>query len=103
MQQWNNPPESGNTSQKAVRLKIFGRVQGVFFRAETKRVADSLGIVGWVRNCDDGGVEVFAQGEEEALKKLEQWCYRGPPSAEVEDVQREEISLSEGKGFEIRY
>ncbi|MEK7137025.1 MAG: acylphosphatase [Patescibacteria group bacterium] len=89
---------------KAILLKITGRVQGVFFRAETKRVADSLGITGWVQNSEDGSVEVFAQGEEETLRKLEQWCSRGPKAAEVQKVQRGERALDETcRSFEIHY
>lgn len=88
---------------RAICLKITGRVQGVFFRAETQRVAMELGLKGWVQNCSDGSVEVFAQGEEEALKKLEQWCAKGPPSAKVEDVEREEVPPEDGRSFEIRY
>jgi len=90
--------------QKAYLFRITGRVQGVFFRAETKRVADGLGGVGWVRNCDGGSVEVFAQGEEETLKKFEEWCRKGPRSAKVTNVQREARALDETcKSFEILY
>lgn len=89
---------------KAILLKITGRVQGVLFRAATKRVADELGVTGWVRNCDDGSVEVFAQGEDESLGKLGGWCRKGPKAAEVRNVEREEKALDETcESFEIRH
>lgn len=89
--------------QKAYLFKIIGLVQGVFFRADTKRKADELGLTGWVRNCEDGSVEVFAQGKEDALEKLEKWCRKGPPAAEVQHVEREEAVLENNQGFAIRY
>ncbi len=72
---------------KAIHLTITGRVQGVFFRATTKDKADSLGILGWVKNCADGSVEIVAQGEEDALKEFVAWCHEGPGAAEVENVE----------------
>lgn len=72
----------------AITLRITGRVQGVFFRARTKEVADRLGIRGWIRNEPDGSVSVFAEGTEEQLQDLEAWCRRGPPAARVDAVER---------------
>ncbi len=91
---------------KLVRAHVFvsGRVQGVFFRANTKRVAEELGVKGWVRNLPDGRVEAVFEGEEEAVKKIIEWCHRGPPAARVDKV---EVFYEEYKGefddFEIRY
>lgn len=86
-----------------VHLRIYGRVQGVFFRAFMKSVADGLGITGWVRNVEDGSVEVVAEGEEEKLQKLIAEARRGPPLAFVERV---EVNWEEYKGefsdFQIR-
>ena len=88
------------------RLHIYvsGYVQGVFYRANAKRVAESLLLTGWVRNLRDGRVEIVVEGEEENLAKFVEWCKRGPVGAEVEsvDVMREEYK-GEFKGFEIRY
>ena len=70
----------------ACRLLVTGIVQGVFFRAEAKRKANELGLTGWVRNCDDGSVEIHAEGPKEKLKELEQWCWKGPPKAMVQKV-----------------
>ena len=66
-----------------VRLKIEGRVQGVFFRAATLEQAGRLGLKGWVRNCPDGSVEVVAEGERKKIEELVSWCHHGPPGAHV--------------------
>lgn len=64
-----------------------GRVQGVFFRQSTRDIAVELGLAGWVRNMDDGSVEIEAIGSKEALEKLIVWCQSGgPPSARVDNV-----------------
>jgi acylphosphatase len=70
-----------------VRLRIEGRVQGVFFRASTVAQAKRLGVTGWVRNCADGTVELLAEGERNRLEDLAAWCRHGPPGAQVHDVQ----------------
>jgi acylphosphatase len=89
---------------KALHLKIYGRVQGVWFRGTTKEHAQRLGVSGWVRNKADGAVEVFTQGSHEAVDELLQWCRQGPPGAYVERVDVEEVEPADGiKGFSIRY
>ena len=87
-----------------MHIYVSGFVQGVFYRANAKRVADSLSLTGWVRNLRDGRVEIVVEGEEENLAKFVEWCKRGPVGAVVEsvDVTREEYR-GEFKGFEIRY
>ncbi|MDH3336567.1 MAG: acylphosphatase [Gammaproteobacteria bacterium] len=70
----------------ARRFTIKGRVQGVFFRDSTRRVAESLGITGHAINLSDGNVEVFACGKPAALKELARWLDDGPPMAEVIEV-----------------
>lgn len=71
-----------------VRAHVFisGRVQGVFYRASTKNMAEQLGLKGWVRNTSDGRVEAVFEGEETAVKDMISWCHKGPRSAEVSDV-----------------
>jgi len=68
---------------------ISGKVQGVWFRANTKEKARQLNIKGWVRNLPDGRVEAVFQGEKEMVEEMIKWCYKGPPLAEVEDVEVE--------------
>jgi acylphosphatase len=60
------------------RVRIRGRVQGVFFRAEASERARSLGLAGWVRNCPDGSVEAVFEGEDERVASMVDWCRRGP-------------------------
>ncbi len=72
---------------KAVQLIISGRVQGVFFRAHTKEVADSLGLKGYVRNTEDGDVEAVVVGDEIKIKEFIEWCKKGPSAAKVEDIK----------------
>jgi len=91
---------------KMVRAHLFisGRVQGVFFRANMRRVAREHGVKGWVRNLPDGRVEAVLEGPEDAVKKVIEWAHRGPPLARVERV---EVHWEEYKGefndFSIRY
>jgi acylphosphatase len=85
-------------------LYISGRVQGVFFRDHTRRKALSLGVNGFVRNLLDGRVEAVFEGEEDAVRKLIEWCHEGPPLAQVEKVEVEyEPYTGEFDGFEITY
>jgi acylphosphatase len=69
-----------------IHLVIKGEVQGVFFRATAKKVADELGIKGWIKNTDDGDVEAIVTGDEKQIDKFINWCKEGPEKAEVEDV-----------------
>lgn len=86
---------------KTIQLTIKGKVQGVFYRATAKDVADLLGIKGWVKNLPDNNVEIRATASEELLQKLIHWCKQGPPKARVEDVIVEELRLEEFSGFRI--
>ncbi len=89
-----------------VRAHVFvsGRVQGVFFRHETRHEARLRGIKGWVRNLKDGRVEVVFEGEEEAVKELIDFCKRGPPGAKVTKVEvLWETYTGEFRDFEIKY
>ncbi len=73
------------------RLKIFGKVQGVGYRAWTVQTATALKLTGWVRNRDDGSVEAVVTGDDENIRKFIASCYDGPASSKVET-----ISVSEG-------
>lgn len=69
-----------------IHLIIKGKVQGVFYRATAKDIADKLGIKGWVKNNPEGHVEILATGTEMQFEKFIQWCKQGPPKAVVTDV-----------------
>ena len=79
-------------TDKAVRLIIHGRVQGVGFRWYLSREADVLGLCGWVRNRREGTVEALLRGPTEAVDCLVGWAHKGPPSARVSLV---EVHLAE--------
>ncbi len=70
-----------------VHVLISGKVQGVWFRASTKQKADELGIVGWVRNTDDGDVEAVFEGEKAKIDEMIAWCWIGPQRAQVMDIK----------------
>jgi acylphosphatase len=85
-----------------LRVRILGRVQGVFFRAEAQQRAESLGIAGWIRNAEDGSVEAAFEGEEERVHSLVDWCRRGPRGAQVDDVEVEPEEPVGETGFRVR-
>ena len=78
---------------QAIKVQVEGKVQGVYFRASTAKKATSLGLLGWVRNLENGRVELLAQGTPEALDQLLQWCQKGPVLARVVNVYHELASL----------
>lgn len=86
-----------------IHLFIAGLVQGVSYRVNAARMAEKLGLTGWVRNLADGRVELLAQGEEKALKSLLAWTHEGPSLARVDHV---EVNWQPAKevltGFQIR-
>ncbi len=71
---------------RRARLKITGRVQGVYFRASACQEAQKLGLTGWVMNCHDGSVELVAEGSSEQIDQFIVWCRRGPSGARVLEV-----------------
>jgi acylphosphatase len=80
-----------------VHLLIKGKVQGVFYRASAKEVADELQLTGWVKNTRNGDVEAVATGTEEQLQQFISWCKQGPPKAIVSNV---EVRAREEEGFD---
>lgn len=73
---------------QAYHVYVSGKVQGVYYRASTAKKAQMLGLSGWVKNLDDGRVELRAQGPIEALEALLSWCEKGPILAKVSNVER---------------
>ncbi len=70
-----------------VHIRIYGQVQGVFFRFSAKEEADRLGLAGWVRNNVDGSVEAMVVGPKVKLVEFIKWCKKGPPQAAVENIE----------------
>lgn len=87
----------------ASRFLVSGRVQGVCFRASTQEQARRLGLCGYVRNLDDGRVEVVAAGANEALETLARWLWQGPPLSRVDAIDRQDaVTPVQHDRFEIR-
>ena len=80
---------------KRARVTVRGLVQGVYFRADTRSRARSLGVRGWVRNAADGSVEAVFEGDGERVDSMVAWCERGPAGAHVEDM---EVTWEEPQG-----
>ncbi len=86
-------------------LMIEGRVQGVGYRYSLRQKAQSLSVTGWCRNLPDGHVEAELYGEPSPVEDLIQWCYQGPPDAEVTHIHIQSLPLDGGQvpdNFEIR-
>lgn len=87
----------------ARKIQVFGKVQGVFFRATTKTQADNLGLSGWVRNEPDKTVLIEVEGPEDKMNTFIGWCKKGPQFAKVTSVSVEETESSGLEGFKVRY
>jgi acylphosphatase len=87
----------------AKRIFISGKVQGVSFRFHTHEKARALGLRGWVRNLDDGRVEMVLSGDERKIQEVIKWAQIGPPSAKVEKVVVEDFAGPDGRDMEIFY
>lgn len=72
---------------RTIRARVRGKVQGVAFRHFTREKAKALGLVGWVRNLQDGTVELIYQGEGEAVAAMTGWLWTGSPFAKVDAVE----------------
>lgn len=81
---------------------VSGTVQGVSFRAMTRKEALKVGVLGWVRNLDDGRVEAVFHGPEAMVHHMVRWCGRGPMHASVTDVAAEPMALEAFGGFDVR-
>jgi acylphosphatase len=86
----------------ARKVRVYGRVQGVFYRQWALNQARALGVAGWVRNCPDGTVEAHLEGEEAAVAQMIQGMRQGPSQARVEDVIVEHAEPQELQGFSVR-
>ena len=89
---------------KRIHIFVTGRVQGVFFRQSTRVIAIKNNVNGWVRNLDDGRVEIVAEGEESNINALADWCKIGPANSRVDEFElSEEKSTGEFENFQVRY
>lgn len=87
--------------KKSVRLYITGTVQGVFFRMFVKQNAEKLNVKGFVRNLEDGRIEVFAEGDIDNVKKMVELCKAGPKHSQIRNVEIKEERFQDFKTFKI--
>ena len=89
--------------RKQTHISIFGIVQGVFFRVSAASVARKMQLSGYARNLPNSSVEVLAEGEEEKLKRMIEWCKQGPPGAHVDHIEVEWCEATNRfQSFQIR-
>jgi acylphosphatase len=85
-----------------MRCQVKGRVQGVWYRQSTLRMAEAYGVTGWVRNLSNGDVELLVCGAEGDVEKLKKWLWQGPVNAEVSDVKCEVVENEAHSGFVVQ-
>jgi len=89
---------------KTYKIILSGRVQGVFFRLFTKKKANELGIKGYVKNLENDKIEAVFQGKEDSIKKIINWCKKGPSSARIDSIKIHQIkSEKEYKEFKVEF
>ncbi|NEU56380.1 acylphosphatase [Halorussus sp. MSC15.2] len=95
---------SDSESADRTRAHVFvsGKVQGVYYRANTRDAARERGVDGWVQNLSDGRVEAVFEGPEDAVESMVVWCHTGSPAADVDDVEVEYEAPEGEEGFRIR-
>lgn len=100
------PSEAGiaaaDGGRHRARVRVTGRVQGVYYRAHTVEAARRVGVDGWVRNLADGRVEAVFEGRRSAVDGMIEWCRTGSPMARVDEVEVEREPPEGVRGFRIR-
>lgn len=86
-----------------IQIEITGKVQGVFYRATAKKIADKLQVKGWIRNMENGNVEAVVSGENEMISEFTEWCKKGPAAAVVHNVVIKKCIDSNFNDFSIRH
>lgn len=86
---------------KTVKILVKGKVQGVFFRANVRKKALELGLTGYAKNLEDGDVEVVAQGNADAIRRLEKFIQSSPGTSTVEELQSRETDKEKFASFDI--
>ncbi|WP_435124982.1 acylphosphatase [Halobaculum sp. D14] len=96
--------DDGESDADRVRahVNVSGKVQGVFYRANTRDTAREHGVDGWVKNLDDGRVEAVFEGPRSDVETMIEWCHTGSPAASVSDVDVEYGEPTGVTGFEVR-
>ncbi len=87
----------------AIQCQIHGRVQGVFYRATAQSIAQSLNLVGWVKNNADGSVSAHIEGSESDIQAFLEWAKKGPKNAVVQQVHQQVTPCEHFNQFEVRY
>ncbi len=90
-----DPRSHATAGWTARRVRVFGLVQGVFYRVSTRQMARDLGLTGWVRNRSDGSVEAHFQGPSAAVEAAVAWCQSGPPGARVDHARTETVPVED--------
>ncbi|WP_251343147.1 acylphosphatase [Haloplanus halophilus] len=90
------------TDRVRARVFVSGRVQGVYYRANTRDAARARDVDGWVRNLRDGRVEAVFEGDEDAVESMIEWCRTGSPAADVRDVDVRYEEPTGESGFSVR-
>jgi acylphosphatase len=87
---------------KHVSVTVYGKVQGVFFRASAQEAALQYGVKGFVKNQSDGSVYIEAEGEDAVLDRFIAWCHQGPPQARVDRVEVVEGNFKSFASFDVK-
>jgi acylphosphatase len=100
----NDHNKSNNNRKIRAHLLINGKVQGVYFRQNTEIMAARNNVTGWVRNLEDGQVEILLEGSQLDVEQVIEWCHGGPANAKVVNVGvKYEKYVGEFKEFKINY
>jgi acylphosphatase len=86
---------------KHLDITVKGKVQGAFYRASTKAVADQLGVRGFIKNAENGDVLIAAEADKPTLEMFLDWCHEGPQDADVTSVESNEGELKNYRNFEV--
>ncbi len=89
--------------QKRLKIRVYGRVQGVSFRHATRTIARYTGVKGYVKNMHDGSVYIEAEADSAALGEFVLWCRKGPGYAGVDRIETEEMPVKNDSAFDIRF
>ena len=90
--------------KQCVHILVTGKVQGVFFRQATRVAAIKYNVTGWVKNLDDGRVEILIEGEDKSVDSVMAWCNYGPANSRVDNIEVTNEDYSGNfESFEVRY